>query len=171
MTLRCQDVLERLVEGVTGSVPPQDRSAVIAHLATCDRCRDEAAAIEATAAGLREAGRFSTPPGFWAGFMEQLHERIEAERLPVSIRFRRWLASPRHALGTAAVTVLATVTILIAVRFAPPRPAPYDPVPTQVRGLVTETMTTTLPSLGEMLETWRAGLPQEGDQVSDRMRP
>ncbi len=171
MTLRCQDVLERLVEGVTGSVPPQDRSAVIDHLETCDRCRHEAAAIETTAAALREGGRFTTPPGFWSGFMEQLHERIEAERLPVSIRFRRWLASPRHALGTAAVTALATVTILIAVRFAPSRPAAYDPVPTQARGLVTATMTTTLPSLGEMLETWRAGLTQEGDQVSDRTGP
>jgi anti-sigma factor RsiW len=161
----------RLVEGVTGSVPPGDRTAIIGHLVTCARCRDEAAAIEATAARLREAGGFTTPPGFWPDFTRQLDARIEAERLPAFIRFRRWLALPRHALGTAAVTVLATLTIFTAVRFVPPRPAAPDPVPAQVRGLVTETMTTTLPSLGEMLETWRAGLPQEADQVSDRTGP
>jgi len=171
MTLSCEDVLERLVEGVTGSVPPGDRTAIIAHLATCPRCRSEAAAIEATAARLREAGRFVPPPGFWSDFMAQLHARLEAERLPAFIRFRRWLASPRHALGTAAVTALATLAIFLTIRFVPPRPAAPDPIDAQVRRLVTETMTTTLPSLGEMLETWRAGLSQEADQVPDRTGP
>jgi anti-sigma factor RsiW len=171
MTLQCEDVLDRLVEGVTGSVPPGDRAAVVAHLATCPRCRGEAAAVENTAARLREAGRFVTPPGFWPDFMRQLDARLEAEPQRVLIRFRRWLASPRHALGTAAVTVLASLAIFMAVRFAPPRPMPPDPVDTQVRGLVTETMTITLPSLGDILETWRAGLSQEVDQVPGRTGP
>ena len=171
MTLRCQDVLERLVEGATGSLPPQERSAIIDHLATCARCRDEAAAIEAAAARLREAGRFTTPPGFWPEFMQRLDERIATEQLPVSARLRRWLASPRHAWGTAALTVLATLVIVVTIRLGPARPAAHDPLPTQVRGLVTETMTTTLPSLGEMLETWRAGLTPETDLISDRTKP
>ncbi len=171
MTLRCQEVLDRLVEGVTGSVAPGDRDAIREHLVICGRCRDEAAAIEGTAALLREAGRFTTPPEFWPGFMQQLNARIAEERLPMTLRLRRWLASPRHALGTAAVTALATVTILLAHRFVPPTPVAENPMAAQLRGLVTETMTTTLPSLGEMLETWRAGLAPETEPTSDRSRP
>lgn len=166
MTDRCRDVLERLVEGITGSLPPSERPAIVAHLAACPRCRDEAAALEAVAAHLREAGGVAVPPGFWAAFMRRLDERLEADRMPVSARLRRWLASPRHALGTAVVTVVAVLAVFAAVRTIPPPPP--DPVVIRARGLVTETMTSSLPSLGEMLEVWRAGLVQESDALADR---
>ncbi len=165
---RCAEVLERLVEGVTGTVPPDERAAVAGHLASCTRCRDEAASLEALAARLRAGGRFVAPPGFWEEFMWRLADRIEEERVPVGARLRRWLASPRHALGTAVVTAVTVLAVFTAVRtISPPPPLP-DPVVIRARSLVTAAMTSSLPSLGEMLDIWRAGLVHETDAVVDR---
>jgi anti-sigma factor RsiW len=166
----CQEVLERLIEAVTGSVPPEQRVGVAEHLGVCRRCRDEAAAIEATVARLRAARPFAVPPGFWTEFMEHLRERTADDGAPALTRLRRWLASPRHALGTAAVTAAVAVAITAALRLAPTPPQP-DPVQIRARALLTETMTSTLPSLGEMLETWRAGITPDVDLASDRSRP
>jgi hypothetical protein len=69
-----------------------------------------------------------------------------------------------------AVTAAAALVITAAVRFGAPQ-VTTDPVRSKARSLVTETMTTTLPSLGEMLETWRAGLPAEIELTSDRTKP
>ncbi|MBM3471143.1 MAG: hypothetical protein FJX73_10205 [Armatimonadetes bacterium] len=165
MTDRCVEVLERLVEGVTGTVPPDERAAVAGHLASCARCRDEAASLEAVAARLHAGARFVAPPGFWEEFMRRLADRIEEERAPAGARLRRWLASPRHALGTAVVTAVTVLAVFAAVRTIPP---PSDPVVIRARGLVTATMTSSLPSLGEMLDVWRAGLVHETDSVVDR---
>ncbi len=162
---RCEEVLERLVEGVTGTVLPDERAALARHLAVCERCRDEAASIEAAAVRLRSAGRFVAPPGFWEEFMRRLAARIEEERVPVGARLRRWLASPRHALGTAVVTAVTVLAVFAAVRTAPPAP---DPVAVRARGLVTATMTSSLPSLGATLDIWRAGLSQESGEDADR---
>lgn len=165
MRERCQDILERLVQGVTGSVPPAERAAVIEHLATCARCRDEAADIEVTVARLREAGGFAVPPGFWPAFMADLADRVAIERMPVSMRIRRALATPRLAWGTAVITLVAVLAISTAIRLTPRQAAEPDPVLTNARGLVTETMTTTLPSLGEMIDIWRAGLSAAPDAL------
>lgn len=165
MTDRCAEVLERLVEGVTGTVPPHERAAVVGHLAACARCRDQAASLEAVAARLRAGGRFVAPPGFWEEFMRRLADCIEEEKVPAGARLRRWLASPRHALGTAVVTAVTVLAVFAAVRTIQPPP---DPVVIRARGLVTATMTSSLPSLGEMLDVWRAGLVNETDAAVDR---
>lgn len=162
---RCDEVLEHLVEGLTGTVPPDERAAVVGHLASCSRCRDEAASLEAVAAHLRAGGRFVTPPGFWEEFMRRLAGRIEDERIPVGSRLRRWLVSPRHALGTAVVTAVAVLATFVAVRTIQPPP---DPVAVRARGLVTATMTSSLPSLGQALDMWRAGLVHENDAAVER---
>lgn len=165
MTDRCAEVLERLVEGVTGTVPPDERTAITGHLASCARCRDEAASLEVVAARLRAGGRFVAPPGFWEEFMRRLADRVEEERVPVGVRLRRWLASPRHAVGAAVVTAVTVLAVFAAVRTIPPPP---DPVAVRARGLVTATMTSSLPSLSETLDIWRAGLNHETDAVVDR---
>jgi len=164
MTIRCEDALERLVEGLTGSVTPAHREAVIAHLATCTRCRDEAEHLEAITGRVREAGSFGTPPGFWPDFMSRLETRIEDERLPRPTRIRRWLAQPRFAMATAAATVAMVVLLTTAVRHSRPAAEP-DPL-AGARKIVTATMTSTLPSLGEMLDVWRAGMP-DGDTLTN----
>ncbi|MBI3997390.1 MAG: zf-HC2 domain-containing protein [Armatimonadetes bacterium] len=160
MTMRCQEALERLVEGLTGSVPPADREAVIAHLATCARCRQEAVELEATAARLRESASFTVPPGFWPAFMNRLTDRMAQDRLPLLARVRRWLGSPRHAWATAVVTAMVVIALSAAARLQPRSATSPDPSLVRARGLVTETMTVTLPSLAEMLDIWRAGMTE-----------
>lgn len=168
MSDRCADVLDRLVEAVTGSAPPDDRARIIEHLARCARCREEAAAIETTVAHLRAADRFAAPPGFWGEFTARLNERIGAGRPPLVVRARRWVASPRRAWGTAGAAVAVMGALVAAVRFGSPPTAPVDPVRAQARALVTPTMASTLPSLSEMLETMRAGLAPDSDLSPDR---
>lgn len=169
MTERCQDTLDRLVEATTGSLPPGERVRIADHLAACAACRREAAEIEGTVTLLREAGRAAPPPGFWPGFMRGLGERIAADRPSIARRALRWVASPLHALGTAALTAAAVFAIMFAVRAVPLPPQP-DPVDVRARGLVTEAMAETLPSLGELLETWRAGLPADSEVPADKVR-
>ncbi|OFX28589.1 MAG: hypothetical protein A2Z07_01895 [Armatimonadetes bacterium RBG_16_67_12] len=171
MSDRCQDILDRLIEATTGSMPPHERAGIVEHLAGCERCREEAAAIEVAVAHLRAAGRFTAPPGFWAEFTDRLNERIATRRLPLAARLRRWMASPRHAWGTAVVTAALVVAVAAVVRFGPAPSAPRDPENAKARALITETMTSTLPSLAEMLETMRAGLAQDSDPSPDRPRP
>jgi len=166
MTIRCEEALERLVEGLTGSVPPAQREAVVEHLATCARCRDEATHLEDLTGHLREAGRFSAPPGFWPEFMTRLETRIAEDRVPLRGRLGRWLAQPRFAMATAAATVAMALLITTAVRHTPRPTAEPDPL-AGARGIVTETMTTTLPSLGEMLDVWRAGMTTDGEALTN----
>lgn len=166
MTIRCEEALQRLVEGLTGSVTPAEREAVVAHLATCTRCRDEAAHLEDVTGRLREAGRFSAPPGFWPEFMSRLETRVAEERLTLSARIGRWLAQPRFAMATAVATVATVLLLTTAVRHTPRPPAEPDPL-AGARGIVTETMTTTLPSLGEMLDVWRAGMTADSESLTN----
>ncbi len=172
MTPRCQDILERLVEGATGSVPPAERKPVLEHLVTCATCRRAAEEIEATIAGLRTSGEFSMPPGFWPDFMQTLERRLTDERMPILTRIRRALVTPRAAWGTAVATLVAVVAISTAVRLGP-RPGPEaDPVRTSAREIVTKKMTTTLPSLGETIDVWSAGVAALPDPFANtRERP
>jgi len=158
VTLRCQDVLERLIEGATGSIPPAERTPVLEHLATCPTCRGEAAEIEATIARLRTSGGFTVPPGFWADFMAALERGLAHERMPVLLRIRRALATPRYAWGTAVATLAAVIVISTTVPLGPRQVAESDPVRADARGLLTRTMRTTLPSLSEMIDVWSAGV-------------
>jgi anti-sigma factor RsiW len=164
MKAECARMLERLTEGVTGALPPAERAAILEHLAVCPECRREAAELEATVASLRVAGPMSVPPGFWGEFMERLSAATARERLPVGLRLRRWLQAPRHAWGTALVAVAAAAIVISTAR-PPQRPLPADTLQASVRGLVTETMVTTLPSLGEMLDIWHAGFVNEGEPL------
>lgn len=168
---RCRDVLDALVESATGPVPPRERERIIEHLAVCDRCRREAAAIEATVADLRAAGQFAVPPGFWPEFTHRLNDRVAAERVPPAERFRRWVSAPRHAWGVAAATAATVVAIFGAVRLGQPPSPEHDPLAARARSLVTATMSSTLPSLGEMLDTMGAGMALERDLAPDRTSP
>lgn len=157
-------MLERLTEGVTGTVSPAERAAILEHLAVCPECRREAAELEATVANLRAADPMPAPPGFWGEFMERLGAATARERPPVGLRLRRWLQAPRHAWSTALVAVAAAAIVISTAR-PPQRPVSADALQASVRGLVTETMVTTLPLLGEMLEIWHAGFATEGEPL------
>ncbi|MDQ7858255.1 MAG: zf-HC2 domain-containing protein [Armatimonadota bacterium] len=170
MRLGCREAMDLLVEAATGTVPPAVRASVVAHLVGCPACRREAAALEETASLVRAAGRFTVPPGFWPAFTDRLQARVALERLPVSARWARWLARPRHALAAAVLTAALGLAAATAGRLGFLGGAPSDPADAfdaQLRGLVTETMTATLPSLAETIDTWRAGLHAGPDAEGD----
>jgi anti-sigma factor RsiW len=158
-SMRCQEFLERLVEATTGSTSPAERAGLAEHLATCLTCRAEAAAIEATTTLLHERGAVPAPPGFWADFNARLAARLadepRARHLP-----RGWALRRRPAWGAVAVTAAAAVAIAAVVKVGPMRP-PTDPTTARARGLVTPAMATTVPSLDDLLKTWRDGLNPE----------
>ncbi|MDR7554462.1 MAG: zf-HC2 domain-containing protein [Armatimonadota bacterium] len=156
MSLSCREALERATELATGSMPPDARAPVLAHLAACAACRDEVAALEATAALLRRHAP-AAPPGFWPAFMRQLDRRLARERLPAGVRLRRWLAVPRRAWVATALAVATAAGLWLAVH---PGSPPADPDLARARVLVTEAMTTTLPALNETLDLWRVGLTE-----------
>ncbi|MGH2374656.1 MAG: zf-HC2 domain-containing protein [Candidatus Methylomirabilaceae bacterium] len=169
MTPRCQDILERLIEGATGPVPPAERAPILEHLATCATCRREAVEIEATISRLRTSGEFSAPPGFWSDFMEGLDRRLADERMPLLLRIRTALSTRRYAWGTAVATLAVVLAISTTVRVGPRPASQSDPIRTSARGLVTTTMTTTLPSLGEMIDVWSAGVAALPDPFAPPM--
>jgi predicted anti-sigma-YlaC factor YlaD len=171
MTPRCQEVLDRLIEAATGSVPPRMREGIAEHLAVCPRCRDEAAAIERTVAVLRTVEAYTSPPGFWIEFTERLQQRIAAGRRSPVARLRRWWASPRRAWATSIAALALAIAVAAIPRLGPAPSTPTDPVAVAARALITETMTRTLPSLAEMLETMRAGLSEAGEPGSERRPP
>jgi len=156
VSLSCREALERATELVTGTLPPDARAPVLAHLAACAACRDEVAALEATAALLRRHAP-TAPPGFWPAFMRQLDRRLARERLPAGVRLRRGLGAVRHAWVAAAAVAAAVAGLWAVMR---PGPPPSDPDLARVRILVTEAMTTALPALDETLDLWRVGLTE-----------
>jgi hypothetical protein len=83
-----------LAEYVDGVLPPEVRAEVAAHVATCDRCRDEV-----TAAGrAREA-------------LASLPEEPAPEGLPLALRRARRAASPRAARWVAATAAAAVILL------------------------------------------------------------
>jgi anti-sigma factor RsiW len=160
MNTRCQMILERLVEAATGSMPPAERAEIAEHLAACPACRAEAAELDATASLLRDAREITAPPGFWTDFNARLAARLVVEPRMAGGRLWAWIRSPGPAWGALAVTVAAAVAVAVAVKDAPLRPA-LDVTASSARSLVTETMATTVPSLDDLLKTWRAGLNPE----------
>ena len=98
--------------------------------------------------------------------MSRLETRVAEERLTLSARIGRWLGQPRFAMATAVATVATVLLLTTALRHTPRPPAEPDPL-AGARGIVTETMTTTLPSLGEMLDVWRAGMTADSESLTN----
>jgi anti-sigma factor RsiW len=109
----CPDETE-LVLYAAGELPAAQEESLKAHLAACEACRHEAAAI---ARGLAALARLDPGPALSAGALERLNQRLgqaEAERravrAPAAILRRLRPAAPAGpfswALAAAAVLVL-----------------------------------------------------------------
>ena len=61
--LLSSEVLDRLVDFGSGALPDAERSAVVSHLAGCDRCADFGGAYGAIVAALRVRGASAEPLG------------------------------------------------------------------------------------------------------------
>jgi anti-sigma factor RsiW len=98
-----------------GELGPAERDAVEAHVASCARCRDELATLNATRAALLSVPD-EEPPRRIAFVSDKVFEPRWWQRL--------WTSGPQ--LGFAAAAMLAVAIVIHG--FAAPRPAPPAPV-------------------------------------------
>lgn len=122
--MECRELNERIIDRLTGELPPEAGRALAAHLDSCGACRAEAAAVERAWAFLAEdAGAEATPE-----FLQRGKALLEEEMLRARVReFRprpRWI---RPAVQAAAILAAAGLGYLAASRRA--MPAPGSPAP------------------------------------------
>jgi predicted lipoprotein with Yx(FWY)xxD motif len=123
-TGECAGIRPLLGVYVTGAIAPADRAALVRHLASCQRCRDELAGLAALPGLLRRlpARAAAQPPGAGAAAPgrdsgEALLGRV-LSRMAVRRRRRRW------ALATAAAVLAAAAAAGWALRPGLPPPGP-----------------------------------------------
>lgn len=111
----CRDALNALLDRMNGSPEAIVPSAALdAHLAACERCRREAAALEEVWDRLEDDPEPAPTPGFRARTLERLDEAVSARRV------RTFPVRPqRRALLQAALFVLAAGAAFVAGRVLP----------------------------------------------------
>lgn len=72
--IRCTEVLADLSDYLDGSLSPERRARIDAHLRGCDWCTHFGGAFAATVNALRDRLRTAEPPE--AGVRERLHRRL-----------------------------------------------------------------------------------------------
>lgn len=155
----CQDARNLIIETLTGTVSPDVRRAVEAHLADCGICRAEATTVEETVALLRVVPQPRVTEEHWADFMARLRRRLGAER-SVWDRIRSWLRSPRHAWGTMAATAALVFALGSALLMHPAPQMSVAPPPTDasLHTYVTDGVRQAMPAMSASLAVWKAGL-------------
>lgn len=113
----CRDVTELAVERLTGEAGEKARRELAAHLATCERCREEMGALESVWARLGSDADATLRPEFRRRTLALLEEEILRQRVR-TFRPRRRATSP---LLQAAALLLAAGLGYLAARALPSR--------------------------------------------------
>jgi len=120
--MRCDNVIELFSRYREADLDPAARGELEAHLAACDRCREEFASLDAICATLRELRPEPAP----AGLARAVRARLDARRERPRAVLMRW-AVPAAA---AALLVAAAFGVM---RLTPPREAARRaPMPARV---------------------------------------
>ncbi len=123
-TGECADIRPQLGVYVTGAIAPADRAALVRHLASCRRCREELADLAALPGLLHRTPAWAAaqPPGESAG----AHERDAGEALlgRALSRMARRRRRRRWALAAAAIVLAAAAAAGWALRPGSPPPGP-----------------------------------------------
>ncbi len=129
--MNCRQVVKLLPEYSVGGLNARKRAEIAAHVAECDACRRELAALEATGR-LMDALPASEPPrDLWSG----IAEAIKAGNTRAS-RWKRWVSSGttrRWAVVAAvAVLIIALAAGIMLYRFSAPLTLVEAPDPESV---------------------------------------
>jgi hypothetical protein len=130
MAADCEQIRGRMLELLYGELPPDARAEVAAHVAGCDACRAELAALESTRALARRAlSADSPPPRARQAILRAAAEAATARRTaaPAKPSLWAWLRRTRWTLPTFA-TVGAVAVFLLASRIF------LEPEKTYLRG-------------------------------------
>lgn len=158
--MECEHARDLLLEALTGTTTPDARRALRRHLAECDLCRAEAAALEQTAMLVRSVPEPRLPEGYWAEFMGSLDRRLDVERNRPWLRALRWIRNPVHAWSTAAATSALVVALGLALLVHPAGQVQEPPAvqSTRAQALMTQAMVNALPAMDASVAVWKAAL-------------
>ncbi|MDW8106227.1 MAG: zf-HC2 domain-containing protein [Armatimonadota bacterium] len=87
--MRCRRYEQWLWDEVAGQLSPKCRQQLQAHLAACERCRQQHERVHATYHALRTLPRYRAPERVFA----QVEQRLAAQRKPARL-WRRWVLAP-----------------------------------------------------------------------------
>lgn len=121
----CEQAREHLSEFAEDGLSPHLGSRVASHVASCEACARELAAVRAYLQAMRGLPRIPAPPDF----VDSLNRRLDAQptwRRWVSAAFKPLFSSvPLRTVGFAASVVLVVlITHRMALRPQPPSPPP-----------------------------------------------
>ncbi len=105
MTMRCDGVIELLIEYADGDLSREDHEAVREHLSHCDSCAEELSGIESLKLLLADDGYVEPDSFYWTRFNAALRRRRERPGLLAGVFTggSRWTGMvPRLATVTAA---------------------------------------------------------------------
>jgi predicted lipoprotein with Yx(FWY)xxD motif len=121
-TGECAGIRPQLGVYLTGAIAPSDRAALVRHLASCERCRDELAGLAALPGLLRRlpAWAAAQPPGDSAA----AHERDAEEALLGRVLSRMAVRRLRRRQALVAVAAVLAVTAGIGWVLRPGSPPP-----------------------------------------------
>lgn len=120
----------RLDAWLDGRLDATERRELEEHLASCARCRDQLAALEAVRSAVRDGlEQPPPPPGLEVRILDRL-DREDAERRPPTAAAPRWPAAGRWLPIAAA---LAVATLLFFLLRGAPEPEPADLVAAATR--------------------------------------
>jgi predicted anti-sigma-YlaC factor YlaD len=110
--MRCTRSRRLLGRDLDGRLVPAEAERLAAHLASCERCRAERAAVAGAWAQLEALEPVPAVPEDWPVISTRLAARTE--RRP----WLRWPLAVRRAIGAGAIAGLAVVGLLIGDRVA-----------------------------------------------------
>lgn len=144
--MTCQDVQRVLSDFLDGALEPAERTAVRAHLSSCEACRTVHGDLLRVRSAARTLGPIEPPAHVWLEVAGQI--RLQETPAPVSTGAapsRRPPAGPARAragmgqwLGLAAVLLLLTGGLYWMERRAPAEPADVATVPAAVESATDE---------------------------------
>jgi len=124
--MNCREVQERLVAYLDDEVTPSERASIRAHLAECDFCRKELAALSATRSRVSrflqmKAAQAAPSPQAWGRLQARLSKKAPREPWPQRLVPSVWhkmttkggeiLMKHKFALATVATLVLAVCVV------------------------------------------------------------
>ncbi len=102
--MKCKQIHQRLWDYVGGALPPAEREAFEAHLQSCEACRLELKAAQATLVSLRNLRRYSASESLKMRVRERVRQQRSAPRIRWAFAGRRWALVP--ALGALSALVV-----------------------------------------------------------------
>jgi hypothetical protein len=159
----CDNVAPKLDELVADLLDEPEKSAVLTHVAACDRCRDELEQRRRLAEAVRSLPRRIEPArDLWPEIRDQLErQRVVPGRFarPRASASRVWLASA----AAAVLAVAVTAAYMIGVHHGQPT---VVAAPGSASGLVRASATEIEDDLERVTAELRARLAQRRDQLS-----